>query len=45
MSNKTKGPKQESHNWLRSPMPEGGELRSPMPEGELRSPMPEGGEP
>jgi hypothetical protein len=32
--------------FVRSPMPEGGELRSPMTEGgELRSPMPEGGEP
>jgi hypothetical protein len=24
-SNKTKGPKQDSQNWLRSPIPEGGE--------------------
>ena len=53
-SNKTKEPKQDSQNQLRSPMPEGGEpinqLRSPMPDGgepinQLRSPMPEGGEP
>jgi hypothetical protein len=53
-NNKTKGPKQDSQNQLRSPMSEGGEpinqLRSPMPEGgepinQLRSPIPEGGEP
>ena len=44
-SNKTKGPREDSHNRLRSPMSEGGELRSPMSEGgELRSLMSEGGE-
>jgi hypothetical protein len=44
-SNKTKGPKQDRTDQLRSPMSESGELRSPMSEsGELRSPMSESGE-
>jgi hypothetical protein len=43
---KTKGPKQDSQNLLRSSMSEGGELRSSMSEGgELRSSMSEGGVP
>jgi hypothetical protein len=37
---KTKGPKQDSQNLLRSPMSEGGE-----PINQLRSSMSEGGEP
>ena len=39
-SNTHKGPKQDSQNRLRLPMPEGGE-----PINQLRLPMPEGGEP
>ena len=42
----SEGGEPQFYYWLRSPMPEGGELRSPMSEGgELRSPMPEEGEP